>query len=401
VYYEPALHRFEIGARAAAATAAAKTTVTVTEKGTNKPVRGATVVAFTDFANKVGAQGTSAANGTVKLALGKAKKIERLYVYGPIGFWGAYKANAAPGTIKVSLTAIDLSFTDCVRKFYAPSAPTDGSGVTVGVIDTGVGPHPDLVIAGGENTVLGENPSDFGDNGEGHGSHCGGIIAARGTPPHGIRGVAPGATLRSYRVFGKGAPSASSFAISKAINRAVADGCDLINMSLGGGPSDPATSSAIHDARAAGVLVLVAAGNDNRGPVSFPGADPLSIAVSAMGVVGTFPVGSVETPEVMGPKGTDPNDFIAAFSNVGPEVAVTGPGVGVISTVPGGYEVMSGTSMATPAITGFAARLLAPNTAVMGMPRNQARSDAMAQALLLSAKTRGFPATMEGRGLPQ
>jgi subtilisin len=172
-------------------------------------------------------------------------------------------------------------------------------------------------------------------------------------------------------------------------------------MSLGGGPSDPVTASAIHDARAAGVMVVAAAGNDGRQPVSFPGADPLCVAVSAMGVVGTFPAGSVETADVAPPKGTSAKDFIAAFSNVGPEIDATGPGVGVISTVPKGYEVMSGTSMASPAVAGFAARLLAKNPALLAMPRNQARSDAMTKALLLSAKTRGFPATMEGRGLPQ
>ena len=410
VIYTPAVHRHEITTRATAvasstttpAAAAANVVFTVTAKGTNAPVRGAVVVAFTDFAAGVGGQGVTGANGSVALSLGGAKKIERLFVRGSIGFWGAFKKNVSTDTeVKLTVTPIDLAFTDCVRRFYGPSALTDGTGVTVGVIDTGVGPHPDLVVAGGENTVLGETPTDFGDNGKGHGSHVGGIIAARGTAPTGIRGVAPGATLRSYRVFGKGIGTATNFAIAKAINRAVADGCDVINLSLGGGPSDPATASAVHDARQAGVLVIAAAGNDKRGPVVFPGADPQCIAVSAMGSVGAFPKGSSEEGDVMAPKGTDTNDFIAAFSNVGPEIDVTGPGVGVLSTVPGGYEPLSGTSMAAPAVTGFAARLLAGSPAILAMPRDQARSDEMAKAVLLAARTRGFPAPMEGRGLPR
>src|SRR5262249_49419169 len=160
-------------------------------------------------------------------------------------------------------------------------------------------------------------------NGEGHGTHVGGIIAARGTPPKGIRGLAPAVTLRSYRVFGKGNGNASNFSIAKAIDRAVADRCDVINMSLGGGPQDEATHSAIADARAKGTIVIAATGNDDRGPVSFPGADPLVIAVTALGRKGTFPSGTVETGDVVAPFGTDKKNYIASFSNVGPEVHLT------------------------------------------------------------------------------
>jgi subtilisin len=76
------------------------------------------------------------------------------------------------------------------------------------------------VVAGGLNCVTGEkDPNDFGDNGEGHGTHVGGIIAAKGTPPRGFRGLAPGVALRSYRVFGKGTEGASNYDIAKAIDQ--------------------------------------------------------------------------------------------------------------------------------------------------------------------------------------
>ena len=105
---------------------------------------------------------------------------------------------------------------------------------------------------------------------------------------------------------------ASNFAIAKAIDQAVADGCDLINMSLGGGSPDDATRSAIADARAAGTLVIVAAGNDGRKAVSFPASGPRSVAVSAMGRVGTFPVGSELEGDVLTPPvGKDKANFIA------------------------------------------------------------------------------------------
>ena len=89
--------------------------------------------------------------------------------------------------------------------------------------------------------------------------------------------MAPAVQLFSFRVFGKGQPGASNYAIAKGIDAAVQNKCDLINMSLGGGSADDATKAAIADARNSGSVVIVAAGNDNRQPVSFPGSDPVSV----------------------------------------------------------------------------------------------------------------------------
>jgi subtilisin len=119
-----------------------------------------------------------------------------------------------------------------------------------------------------------------------------------------------------------------------------------------------------------------------------------------MGTIGTFPENSDPSGDVLAPFGKDKNDFVAAFSNIGPEIDVIGPGVGVVSTVPGGYAIMSGTSMACPAITGEAARLLADNPTVLAMPRDQARSDEIARLLFQAAQTKGFGPTFEGQGLP-
>jgi subtilisin len=115
------------------------------------------------------------------------------------------------------------------------------------VVDTGIAQHPDLVIAGGQNTVVGENAADYGDNGEGHGTHVAGIIAGRGTAPNGVRGRAPAVRLFSFRVFGTGQAGASNYAIAKGIDAAVQNQCDLISMSLGGGDADEATKAAIAD----------------------------------------------------------------------------------------------------------------------------------------------------------
>jgi subtilisin len=408
VYYRPAVApRWHIKSRSevTAKRAAVKITVRVVSKKDAAPIPGASVVAFIDFEKAIGDQGTSNSKGEVRLSLGgSSKKLQRLYVYPEKGFWGYLKKNitVTSGTT-IGLNPLNLSYTDSLRYLYGNSPDGSGKGIKVAVIDTGIDTiHSDLHVDGGMNTVLGEDPNDFGPSGSSHGTHVAGIIAGRGRPLSGLRGLAPGVMLRSYRVFGKNAEGASNYDIIKAIDQAAADGCDLINMSLGGGPSDDAMSAAIEEARAKGTLVIVAAGNEYHSPVSFPASDPLAIAVSAMGRKGTFPKDSTEAGDVSRPYGKDRKNFIAAFSNIGPELDLTGPGVGVLSTVPGGYAPMSGTSMACPAVTGFAAKMLSMpgHRNILNMPRDQARSDAIAQALLQAAKSLGFGPRYEGKGLP-
>ena len=404
-YYTPALApRRHVQATAVRARAKAPTvTLQVVSKAGGAPVVGAIVVALTDLENSIGAQGVTDGQGKVKLALGSATvKLEGLYVYPADAYWTLRKRNFTISTsAQVKLLPLDLDYKDCLRHFYGTSPETAGRGVTVGVLDTGIAEHPDLVIHGGVNTVNGEDPKDFGDNGKGgHGTHVAGIIAARGTPPTGVRGVAPGVRLRSYRVFARNSGSASSFAIAKAIDRAVLDKCDLLNMSLGGGPSDPVLTAAIDDARAAGSLCIIASGNGGRQPVSFPALVGSALAVSAMGRKGTFPSSAAEVEDVAAPFGTDKKDFVASFSNVGPEIDLTGPGVAVISTVPNGHSEISGTSMACPAVTGAAARALA-GTPLLKKKRDAARSDEMVKTVLATATSLGFGPTFEGHGLPR
>lgn len=378
--------------------------VQIVSNADGQPIAKASVIAFTDFAQRIGAEGTTNAQGTVSLNLGGATKVERLYVYPQHSFWGHFrKSLTVKPTQVVKLAPITFPPQDSLSHFYGTSAASDGAGVTVAVVDTGVGPHPDLVIdaAASENTVTGENSTDFGDNGHGHGTHVAGIIASRGTAPTGRTGIAPAVRLLSFRVFGQNQGGASNFSIMKAIDRAVEQGADLINLSLGGGSVDPAITSAIADARAAGVAVIAAAGNNDRSPVSFPAVDARAIAVSALGRKGTFPKDSVETADIAAPFGKDKDNFIAAFSNVGPEIDVTSAGVGVVSTIPAGYVAMNGTSMACPAVTGFAAKLLAQNPGVLQSARNQARSDAIVQLILAAAKSLGFDRKFEGTGLPK
>ena len=88
-------------------------------------------------------------------------------------------------------------------------------------------------------------------------------------------------------------------------------------------------------------------------------------------------------------------------SNIGPEIDLTAPGVGVISTYPGGYAVMDGTSMSCPAATGAAAAILSARPELLGLPRDSSRSEALARAVLSKAQPLGFGSLYEGRGLAQ
>jgi len=395
-YPRPRLHPYRLQTANVQPAGGGTTTFTVVDAQSGAPVAGAYMVAFTNFASRQGADGTSDAQGKVSLSL-RGGTIDRLYLYGPPNHWGAYRAGISVANMNIAIEPVDLSYVDSVRHFYANSRFNAGAGVVVGVLDTGCGPHPDLNVTGGCATVTGEPSHDFSDN-DVHGTHVAGLIGASG----GLRGVAPGVEIRSYRVFPRGG-GATNYAILKAMFAAAADGCDIVNLSLGGGPYDEVVAEAIQDARNQGMLVVVAAGNDERQAVSFPAAHQGAIAVSAMGCEGTFPQGSVEEGDIQRPPASqvDPAEFIAAFSNIGPQICLTAPGVGTLSTLPqGAYGPMSGTSMAAPVAAGAAASLLSQDPAVLAMQRNRSRSDALYNLVVQNCVRRRFGQQFEGFGLP-
>jgi subtilisin len=124
------------------------------------------------------------------------------------------------------------------------------------------------------------------------------------------------------------------------------------------------------------------------------------LVVSAFGRRGTFPTGSYEESHVnSSPAGTDANDFIADFTNIG-DVSFVAPGVGVISTVPGGYASRSGTSMACPIVSALAARILSTSPHLQAMPHDRTRVTSWITEINSTAKSRGFPLAFEGLGMP-
>lgn len=417
VFYSPAvsiariLHRAAKPAGASPAATVKKLVVTVVDAAGNA-VADVRIVGFTNFASGTGTEGVTSSTGKVTLTVTGTATYERVYAQHELpGLWSFLGKNiSTDGTLAIQLESLDLSVTDSLRHFHTIGGSlTVGAGVKVGIIDAGVDSnHPDLVVTGGLGCVPGSPEDQFGPSGP-HGTHVAGIIAGRGAAPSGIRGIAPGASIFSYRVFDDTENSGSSFALVKAIRQGIADKCDLLNMSLSFKPDpntglplvDDAVRDAIGEANTAGMVVLAAAGNDGRKPVGYPAMDDLSIAVAAVGRKGTFPAKSSESGDVAAPFGTDPKNFLAAFSNVGPELDVAGAGVGVVSTVPGGHAPMSGTSMACPAVTGVLARLLANSPTVLNMPRDADRANAIKALLFAQAQSLGLGITNEGKGLPK
>ncbi|QIO54598.1 S8 family serine peptidase (plasmid) [Rhizobium leguminosarum bv. trifolii] len=413
VTYEKMRVIYEVKRAAAEAVVApaAQGAVLRVEDVAGNPIADARVIAFTNFRARAGDEGRTGANGEVRLRITPNTTLERVYVYGPPRYWGRFERNVAlVQGVALQLEQIDLGHDlSALRRFRANLPINAGDGIVVGVVDSGIAAdHPLLPnVSGGANMVLDEtkdNPGQVADwgpaaiDGE-HGTHVAGIVGARPTAAIDLAGVAPGVTLRSYRVFPHTGKGATNYDIMNAIDRAVQEGCHIINLSLGGGSEDEAVRAAIGSALDNGVLVIAAAGNDGRKPVSFPGSLPFCLAVTAMGWTDSFPTSSSETGDIARPYGTG-GSFLGAFSNFGPQIDLTGPGVGVVSTLPGGtYGPMSGTSMASPAIAGYAAYLLAGDATILGL-NGADRSTALRDKLFGSAGVLGFGRDYEGFGLP-
>ncbi len=241
-----------------------------------------------------------------------------------------------------------------------PERPT-GLGVNVAIIDTGIDDtHSDLDAnyAGGQSFVdYTTDPMD--DNG--HGTHCAGIVAAEDDGA-GIIQVAPKASLYALKVLdatGSGYWSDVIAALEWCADEQ--NGIHVASMSLGGGGSE-ALKDACDAAYEAGVLLVASAGNNgtspgrsNKSTVGAPAMYDSVIAVAA----------------------TDQSDNRASFSSTGPQVELAAPGVGILSTIPGGsYDEKSGTSMACPYVSGVAALVIESGTSSASAVRDQMNSTA-------------------------
>lgn len=373
------------------------------------PVAGALVVALNDAKQRIGDDAATNKRGEATLHLPSGPNVEVLAVYADVtGHWGEAQMNVRllDGYI-VTLSKVDLAVDDFVSLLYSKPKVGDGAGVVVGVVDSGVdNTHPDLNVNYSRACVSAEGDAGDGSpasvEGE-HGTHVAGLIAGALRVANKHSGRAPAATLNSYRVFPNGGGDATNYDILRAIEAAVADGCDLINLSLGTATPDEAVRDAIKEAFDLGTVCIAAAGNDGREDLLFPARWSEVISITALGQKGTYPTSSVETLAEATPYSTlDKKRFAALFTNVGPEVTAAAPGVGIVSTLPGGaYGTMSGTSMACPVACGMLAAALARKPEILALPRGPGRSVEIQRLFFTMCKPAGFHREFEGQGLPQ
>lgn len=250
----------------------------------------------------------------------------------------------------------------------ASAAGKRGKGANVAVINTGIDPtHPDLAGNIGDgiayNRAVGYPEINWVDD-NGHGTHVAGTIAAADND-FGVVGVAPKSTLHAVKVLNQDGVGYASDVAMGIIWSAI-KGCDVANMSLSG-PYSPLVQRAIQFAHKRGLLMVSSAGNGGE-EVSYPASAKEVVAVSA----------------------TTPDDGFAEFSNYGPEIELAAPGVEILSTLPSGeYGVATGTSFATPHVTGTAALLMAK-----GYSAKEAR-----YVMTDTATDLGLPSKKQGAGL--
>lgn len=212
-----------------------------------------------------------------------------------------------------------------VQHFYR------GHNVVVAILDTGVSlDHPQLaghLVPGIDLVDDDGDPSELNSGAAvGHGTHVAGVIAH----------IAPNSAILPMRVL-DGDGRGELFVLAYAIEWAVQQGADVINLSLGTSYDSEVLRAAIDSAVDRGVVVVAAAGNENGGLAQYPAAYANVLAVTAV----------------------DAENRKADFANYSEWVDIAAPGVGITSTIVGpqgnGFASWSGTSMATSFVSGVAA----------------------------------------------
>lgn len=310
---------------------------------------------------------------------------EAVHASGPIAAFEQERTVYAIGeTALLDAEEAQGEFTWGLEAVGASRSTATGAGVRVAVLDTGFDvQHPDF--AGRDlvtsSFVQGEDVQD----GHGHGTHVIGTSCGPRAPQSGKGyGIAEGATIYAGKVLSNEG-SGTDGGILAGIDWAINNGCAVVSMSLGaatqpGQPFSEAFERVAQRAMAQGTLIIAAAGNESQrsvgliAPVGHPANCPSIMAVAATDVRGAVADFSSGTVDQIG------------------QIDIAGPGVDVYSSWPGGHRELSGTSMATPHVSGVAALL---------SERHQVRGWGLWARLSQSAQRMPLPSTDVGAALVQ
>lgn len=233
--------------------------------------------------------------------------------------------------IAVIDTGVDYTNADLNPNMWTNDAELNGKP---GVDDDANGVIDDIY---GYNTIT--NSGDPRDD-HGHGSHCAGTIGAKGDDGKGIVGVNWNTRIMGIKFLDAGGSGTLENAI-KGIDYATKMGAKILSNSWGGGGVSQTLKEAIERSNSAGTLFVAAAGNESNNNDANP----------------SYPA-SYQVPNVLSVAAVDNKGKLASFSNYGKStVHVGAPGVNILSTTTAGYEAWSGTSMATPHVSGIAGLL--------------------------------------------
>ena len=376
----------------------------------NRPLAGAIVYVYGAM---FPAQGTTDGDGNLQITVhgGPLQSIRAIYVKPAADYWEQFVLRPAlteSGTTIIQLRPLKETYPDFpnagmlgwgqrLMQLDCAAGNLTGRGIKIGIIDSGCdNTHPQLANVRNGYDFTSETDGGWTKDEIAHGTHCAGIISGTSGVVQGIRGFAPEAEVHAFKVF----PGGRFSNLIDALDQCIAREIDVVNMSLGSDQPSELVARKIQEALDHGVALIVAAGNSG-GPVQFPGNLPNVLTVSAIGKMNEFPADTNHAQTVM-PGGLG-EVFPAKFSCFGPQVEVCGPGVAIVSSVPGGgYAAWDGTSMAAPHVTGLAALVLAHHPAFQGRPkqRNMQRVAQLFQLLQTAARPCVLDIQRGGSGLP-
>lgn len=355
-------------------------------------------------------------SGTVRITLfgGQADAVRAIYVKPAANHWErlipAPELNQS-GATTIKLRSLAETFPGFpnerlvgwgqrLMRWEQAAGRLTGAGIRIGLIGSGCdNSHPGLRrVTSGKDFTDRHSDNAWTDDAIAYGTHAAGLIGGVAGSGQPIAGFAPEAELHAFKVL----PGGHLSNLLAALDECIARELDAVCIGVGCEESSELLQQKLQEVQHRGCACIVAAGNFGGPALVVPAGFQTVFAVGAVGKLREFPMDTWHAqaviPQLIGNEGV----FPAAFSAVGPQIAVSAPGVAVVSTVPGGYAALDGTLPAAAHVTGLAALVLAHHPLFQGPLK--VRSDQRVSALFGLVRASAVPyfadALRGGAGVP-